>query len=148
MKGLFIILMGYTKLLTSTAPMASAGCSQRRRQKERGCGGEREQRMTSRATHTKDHTENTHICTGQKNVQCKQNNAVGRQRRGVEAVALGCLGSGREVQCAKAIRIWDGELIMPCCLPETLPCAPPFSAGLNPERDQDQNLDFRSHQSV
>lgn len=99
MKGLFIILMGYTKLLTSTAPMASAGCSQRRRQKEKGGGGERRQRMTSRATHTKDHTENTHICTGQKNVQCKQNNAVGRQRRGGEAMALGCLGSGRGSVC-------------------------------------------------
>lgn len=101
MKGLFIILMGYTKLLTSTAPMALAGCSQRQRQKERGKRerGGRGQRMTSRATHTKDHTENTHICTGQKNVQCKQNNAVGRQRRGGEAVALGCLGSGRGSVC-------------------------------------------------
>lgn len=32
--------------------------------------------MTFWATHAKDHTENIHKCTGQKNLQCIQNSAA------------------------------------------------------------------------
>lgn len=35
--------------------------------------------MTSWTARTEDHTENIHKCTGQKNAQCKQNNAAGSQ---------------------------------------------------------------------
>lgn len=67
-----------------------------------------------------------------KYVQCKQSDAAGRQSRGDSSMV--------EVHCAKTIRIWGRELIMPCCPLETLPCSPPpppSSAGLNPKWELD-----------